>query len=181
MAAPKEITTLDLTGQWTMNKTLSEDITEVLTLQNIGWFMRKAIQLATITLHVKHYKDDAGVEHIDIDQTLTGGVKGTTELRELDWTDRDHEDHIFGKTIGKSRRINVEEVEDEYLRTGWLPDTVETGVIDSYVVSEVNNWTAHQIWGFEEIDGVRYYVRHLKFETPKKRIDRRLVYTYIGA
>lgn len=43
-----------------------------------------------------------------------------------------------------------------------------------------------QVWGFEEIDGVRYYVRHLRFKkfedpatsTPEKVIDRRMVYDY---
>lgn len=54
-------------------------------LQGIGWFTRKAIGLATITLDVKQYRDDEGVEHIDIVQTATGGIKGTTENRTLDW------------------------------------------------------------------------------------------------
>jgi hypothetical protein len=40
--------------------------------------MRKAIGLATVTLHTKQYEED-GVTHIDIDQTATGGIKGTTE------------------------------------------------------------------------------------------------------
>lgn len=42
--------------------------------------------MATITLAVKQYRDDDGVEHIDIEQTATGGIKGTTENRTLDWT-----------------------------------------------------------------------------------------------
>lgn len=58
----------------------------MLTLQGIGWIVRKAISIATITLDVKQYRDDEGVEHIDIEQTATGGVKGTTENRTLDWT-----------------------------------------------------------------------------------------------
>lgn len=55
-------------------------------LQGIGWFKRRAISLATITLDIKQYRDDEGVEHIDIEQTATGGIKGTTENRTLDWT-----------------------------------------------------------------------------------------------
>lgn len=41
-----------------------------------------------------------------------------------------------------------------------------------------------QIWGFEEIKEVRYYVRHLRFRkfadsaTPEKVIDKKLVYDY---
>jgi hypothetical protein len=54
------------------------------------------IGLATVTLHVNHYKDDSGVEHIDIKQTLTGGIEGTQEDRILDWATRSHEDKLFG-------------------------------------------------------------------------------------
>lgn len=62
----------------------------------MSWFKRQAIALATITLDVKHTKDDAGVEHINIDQTLTGGIPGTSENRILDWEERHKEDGIFG-------------------------------------------------------------------------------------
>lgn len=54
------------------------------------------IGLATITLYVKHYKDDDSVEHIDIKQTLTGGIEGTEENRTLDWKERSVEDRVFG-------------------------------------------------------------------------------------
>lgn len=54
-------------------------------MQGISWFTRKAIALANLMLDIKQYRDDDGVEHIDIVQTLTGGIKGTTENRTLDW------------------------------------------------------------------------------------------------
>ena len=56
------------------------------------------IGFATVTLHIKHYKDKNGVESIDIKQTLTGGIEGTQENRTLDWVERPHEDKIFGKS-----------------------------------------------------------------------------------
>jgi hypothetical protein len=46
----------------------------------VPWWKRIIINRATITLDVKHYKDDGGIEHIDIDQTLTGGLKGEFRL-----------------------------------------------------------------------------------------------------
>ena len=52
--------------------------------QGIGWMTRKLISVATITLDIKHYTEE-GTEHIDIEQTATGGIKGTTENRILDW------------------------------------------------------------------------------------------------
>lgn len=54
-------------------------------LQGVPWYTRTVISVATISLAVKHYKDDENLEHIDIDQTLTGGIKGKsyTALRML--------------------------------------------------------------------------------------------------
>jgi hypothetical protein len=64
-------------------------------LQGIGWFTRKTISIATITLHVRHYKEEADVEHIDIKQTITG-IEGNEENRTYDWTEREHKDKVFG-------------------------------------------------------------------------------------
>lgn len=38
--------------------------------------------------------------------------------------------------VGKPRRLQVEEIDDVFLKTGWLPDTVEHGTIQLYDVSE---------------------------------------------
>lgn len=181
MAAPASMTTLNLSAKFQMNKTLSDDSDPILVLQGVGWFTRKAIALATITLAIKHYKDDDGVEHIDIDQTLTGGIKGTTEERALDWTDRPHSDHIFGNVVGKSRRVKLEELKDEkWLTEGWEESVKETGAIESFVLCEKGGWSAHQVWGFEVIDGVRRYVRHVVVEKASTRLEKRLVYDYLS-
>jgi hypothetical protein len=104
--------------------------------------------MGTLTLYVKHYKDDDGVEHIDIDQSLSG-MEGTSEKRTLDWAERGHNDHVFGNVIGKTRRIKVEEIGEEFLKEGWLPDTYEHGAVESYVVSDTaksgTTWIAHQV------------------------------------
>jgi hypothetical protein len=75
---------------------MSDSSDRILQLQGVGWFKRNVIALSTITLSVKHYKDDGGVEHIDIDQTVTGGIPGTSEDRILDWVERHKEDGLFG-------------------------------------------------------------------------------------
>ncbi len=181
------------------NKTLSDDTDEVLRLQGVSWFTRRAIALSTITLYVRHYKDDDGVERIDIDQTLTG-IPGTSENRILDWTSREHEDYLFGPVLGKSRRANVGEIENEFLREGWLPDTVQDGVINPHAKSDTpksnTSWIAEQVcqpfqharlqsglpvqtWGFEQINNERRYVRHLDFIGPaNEHIQARLVYDF---
>jgi len=183
MAADPSITTRDLSATWVMNKTLSDDTDEILRLQGLSWFTRRAIGLATLTLYVKHYKDDQGVEHIDIDQRLTGGIAGTIENRTLDWEFRVHEDYLFGACLARSRRVKLDEIEHDYLKNGWLPDTEEHGAIHSYVKSDTpksgTTWSVEQIWGFETINDERRYARHLNFIGPKgENIKARLVYDF---
>jgi hypothetical protein len=73
----------------------------------MNWVLRKALSYATVTLHVKEYADEVNplVYHIDADQTITGGISGTSERRQLDWERRDHTDSIFGTLHGRSRLI----------------------------------------------------------------------------
>ncbi|KAF8530979.1 hypothetical protein JB92DRAFT_3105728 [Gautieria morchelliformis] len=175
MAAPSEMITTDITGTFVMNKSLSDDSDRILELQGVGWWMRRMIGLATVTLHVNHYKDDSGVEHIDIKQTLTGGIEGTQENRTLDWAQRSHEDRVFGPVFGKSRRLPVADIDNVFLKTGWLPDTVEHGTINAYTISDTaksgREWVADQIWGFEEVNGERRYVRHVNFTAGEENIQ----------
>jgi len=168
-----------------MNKSLSDSTDTILQLQGVSWFKRKAIQMGTLTLVIKHYKDDAGIEHIDIDQTLTGGIPGTREERILTWKERHSEDHLFGAVVGKSRRVSVDELEDEFLKKNWTTDTIEHRVVQSYVESDTpksgTTWIAIQTWGMEEVNGERRYTRHVKFTGPKgEDIEARLVYDYVG-
>ncbi|KAI0652279.1 hypothetical protein C8Q79DRAFT_922775 [Trametes meyenii] len=184
MAAPGEMTTRDISGKYIMNKSLSDDNDEILRLQGVSWFTRKAIAMATLYLSVKHYKDDSGIEHIDIEQTLTGGIKGTNEYRILDWTERSHEDHVFGPVIGKSRRVPLTEVEHDWLKKDWLDDTLMDGAIifttaKSDTEKSGRTWSAQQTWGFEQINGEKRYTRHVFFQGPNgELIQVRLVYDY---
>lgn len=147
---------------------------------------RKAIALATITLHVKQYTDDAGNTHVDIDQTATGGIKGTTELRELNWEFREHEDHLFGKLKGKSRWCGLDVANDDFLKEGWLEGDEEKGGpagelhIESYVENEEKGWTGEQIWGFATVDGKRYYTRRVIVAKGDTVMKVRLVYNWQG-
>lgn len=184
------------------NKSLSDSTDEVLRLQGVSWIKRRAISYATITLYIKHYKDDEGIEHIDIDQKLTGGISGTTEKRTLIWKERENDDHLFGPVVGKSRRVKVDDIDEseEFLRTGWTEDTVEAGVVQALAASDTpksgTTWIANQVcsphvvnsyvelacsqtWGIEALNGERRYIRHLHFTGPGgEDIKAKLVYDY---
>lgn len=125
-------------------------IEDILRIQGVPWVLRKAITLATVTLSIKHHSDKWGLERIEVVNTLTGGIPGNTELSVLDWTDRSHEDHVFGKVLGRAKRVDLADtVEDPYLKEGWSVSQGETegGVLLFYDESVVENrrWTAEQV------------------------------------
>lgn len=164
-----------------MNKSLSDDYDRILQMQGVSWFLRKAISYATITLTITQYIDDTAdkLTHIDISQVATGGVGGTKEKRVLDYTWREHEDRIFGKVKGKSRWIKLKDIdEDDFLKTGY--DDMEGEHVQALAESIGNGWTADQVWGFEEVDGKRHYVRHVIVRKGDDWKMARLVYDYKG-
>ena len=125
-------------------------VEDVLRVQNVSWVLRKAIALATVTLTIKHQPDDDGVERIEVVNTLTGGIPGTTELSVLDWTNRSHEDHVFGKILGKSKRVDFPDgIEDPLMKEGWnvSQGEKEDGVLFFYDESVGGNrrWTVQQV------------------------------------
>ena len=89
---------------------------------------------------------------------------------------------MFGNVVGKTRRVKIEEVEDAFLKADWEGEWIKEGVVENFVVSTENDWTAHQVWGFEKMDGVKRYVRHLVLDCPKrgKKLEKKLVYDYVG-
>lgn len=116
--------------------------------QGIGYLIRKVIGLATVTSIIKHIKDDAGVEHLEVEQVMTGGLK-VKETRTLDWTEVYTDDNVFGPIINKARRLKVEEHDIAFLKEGWLPDTMEHGGINAHTTSDTPknkiSWTAEQV------------------------------------
>lgn len=185
MAAPDSVTTLNLTGKFIQNRSLSDDTDKILAFQGVSWVTRKIINNATITLSIKHTKDDQGVEHINIETTLTGGITASPEPRTLDWTFRSVDHNLFGATLSRSRRLPVADITDDYLKQGWLPDVSRDGAIEAYAKADKeknsHTWESDMIWGFEDIKGERRYTRRIKFTGPKsERITARLVYDYAG-
>ncbi|KAJ7695662.1 hypothetical protein B0H17DRAFT_1055089 [Mycena rosella] len=70
MAVPAIYTTLDLSGKFTMNKTLTDQsaLDGVLKLQGVGMLKRTAAGLVSPTMLIRHVTDAAGVEHLEIEQ-----------------------------------------------------------------------------------------------------------------
>ncbi|OBT70163.1 hypothetical protein VE03_00518 [Pseudogymnoascus sp. 23342-1-I1] len=186
MAAAAEYTLANLNAQWVLNKTISDDTEPVLSLQGIGWLKRKAIGLATITLSITEKVED-DVTIIDIASTGTGGIQGTAEHRVLDWSAKEHEDHVFGPLTGQTKWLDNKGAEwdalDSFQKDGWLDEKVgpngEPHIL-TVAVSKNNGWTAVQVWGFSELNGLRYYTRKVVVTKGSEVVKVRIFYDFAG-
>lgn len=194
MAAPASKTIGDLNGKWTMNKTQSTSVEPGLALQGVGWATRKLVGMATLTLAIKQYTappsppaepSGAPVTHVEIEQTGTGGLKGSTEKRCLDYEFRDHSDWLFGNVKGQSKFVSASDISDEFLKSEWLEGeeeqkgpSGETHLL-SHVESYDAGWTATQIWGFKIIDGERKHARNIVIAKESERVELKLVYDFL--
>nr|GAT48662.1 predicted protein [Mycena chlorophos] len=177
MALPPHFTTRDISGQFTLNFELSENLT---TLPD--GFPEK--------LAFNHYIDDDGSEHIWVEQeivdatgtgTTTAKIVVSDDHRVLDWCERPRDDPFFGRVVGRIRRIQTPILHTPFLRAGWTADTRKHGVLQYDLSDEPHTWLAYETWGVEEIDGERYFARHVRFVRREEEVLRRLVYDYVGS
>ncbi|KAH7124651.1 hypothetical protein EDB81DRAFT_911693 [Dactylonectria macrodidyma] len=186
MAAPTEKTSKNLSGKWVMNNDLSDSPEPVLQLQGIGYLIRKAVVLASITLELKQYDaqptppstETGHVTHIDTQQ-MVPGLKPTQEKRCLDNEFRDNNDWLFGIVKTRARWVRLEDIDDEFLKKDWLVEGDGKTLILSSAESQGNSWTATQVWGFQIVNGERRYCARVLVINGKKRATARFVYDYV--
>lgn len=160
-------------------------------LQGIPWLLRKIANLATITMHARQEVDDDGVTVITVDQTATGGIKGETEVRKLDWKEAITTSGFFGTSRHRSRWTDLKGQTqsghggglDPYLTEGWLEEPTDKAgedYLQDFVVNEKNGWSAEQIWGFAKVNGERYHARKTLVTKGEKVEKMRTIYDWKG-
>ncbi|THG98369.1 hypothetical protein EW026_g3796 [Hermanssonia centrifuga] len=157
MAVPTTMTTVNISGKYTQNKSLSDNTDEILRLQGVGLLVRKALGMATLYVTINHLNED----------------------------ETSVENKLFGPTISKTRRAKPEDLEEIYLKEGWSEATKEHGIIHILNKSDTekskNTWIIEGAWGIEEVGGEPRYVRHVYFTGPKgEEIRARMVFDYLG-
>ncbi|EKM52172.1 uncharacterized protein PHACADRAFT_212742 [Phanerochaete carnosa HHB-10118-sp] len=184
MAVPANMTTLDLSGKYNQNKTLSNNTDIILSKQGVSYFVRMGINMGTLAVIVKHEHSSDGAETLAVDQSLSGGLGRTSQARTLDWEPRDTDSKFFGKTTIRTKRATIDDLENAWLREGWVEEACANGLILDSVQSEPKDgktWCTDIVWGIEEIDGERRYTRHIAFTGPDgKETNARIVYDYLG-
>ncbi|KAJ3478559.1 hypothetical protein NLI96_g9664 [Meripilus lineatus] len=185
MALPATFTSLDISGRFQQNKSLSDDIDKILSRQGIGWVIRKALKVANGTLTIRHVTDTNGAEQLFVESSVGGGVVGSTEAHLLDWQERMKADGPMGPTIGKGGKVAIANITEEYLKEGWAADANQGGLFNIFMRSDTvktgKSWTKEEIWGVQEIDGVKRLVRRIHFIGRKgEKINASVVFDFLG-
>lgn len=177
MAVPSTVNTQNLSGIYTLNRTLSDSSQAMLEMQNVGFFIRQAVQYSNITVSLKQYTHpDTGSQHLDQEQVSTGGVRNV-EDRVMDWEWTDKSNWIWGMVHGRSRYVEIAAVDDEWLREGWGEDGGE--MVEMFAESDKDGWSAWQVWGFATVEAERRHVRKILAKRKGWKDERvRMVYDW---
>ncbi|MCJ1352047.1 MAG: hypothetical protein MMC33_002031 [Icmadophila ericetorum] len=188
MTAPPEITMSSLTGKWILSKK-SDDWEPLLGLQGVPWIKRRAANYITLTDHLNQYTDDAGLDHVDVKQTVTGGFKGGVENRTLNWEVFEGPNETFGQVKDQCKWLGgVEELDQEhgaeFLKEGWIMDegSGEQGkrLLLATMESVKLGWRSVAVWGFQMIDGERWHVRKVAVKKGDQVLTGKAVYDWGG-
>lgn len=143
--------------------------------------------MASTTEQISQSKDEHGVEHIIINQTITGGIKTTPEHRvHNDTWGEEYSDPIFGQSRSRHRRVRISSLKEDdpvegSLKMGWTQDVIEGDeLIDGIVESLNHDWVARLACGFEEIKGERRFVRRTVVTKGEQVRHLRMVFDYKG-
>lgn len=129
--------------------------------------------------------------------SAASGLSETQEDRVLNWEERKHNDKLFGNVVGRSRFCTKENYQREIpgsederkfllgetLKNGSPASFEEGDLIQSIAINQDGaGWKAEQVWGFEQVNGKRYYTRRVvvKNKSGDKTEIIRLVYDYKG-
>ena len=145
----------------------------------------QAATVVTLTEHVRQYIGEDKVHRIEIEQKMTGGFKGGEDAHVLDGIERSSESVIYGTFNACSEWSDLSNVDDEWLKEGWIHDqSEEAGPHGEMFIKIIGThlalgWTTTVIWGFVELDGQRYHAR--KAVCKKGDIEERArgVYSWI--
>ncbi|KAF1983837.1 hypothetical protein K402DRAFT_465708 [Aulographum hederae CBS 113979] len=163
MAAPDSIGMQNITGSYTMNKDLSDDNESILSLQGVGFLMRKAMKIGTLTLNVTHTIDEDGNHTLATTAVPSGGFKGHTSARKLDGKQMQQKDFLFGECDVVPGVSKPSELEDEWLKEGWVEDLV----FEETVENKKGGWKNHNCSGFRIVNGQKHYCNRSRVTTEK--------------
>ncbi|KAK1961597.1 hypothetical protein LY78DRAFT_588372 [Colletotrichum sublineola] len=185
MTAPDSKTIRDLNGTWTVNRSLSDDLSETLGAQGLSWITRKVLTSGGISLTITQNSvasPEPGasvIYQLCQEQTVTPGNFKSEDVYLLDGVERDQRTQAFGALLTSVKFVLIEEARDKELAKRLRDGGVEE-VIEEFSTSKRGGWSTLTTWAVENIGGERRFTQSSITEKSGKSVRARLVYDYSG-
>lgn len=151
---------------------MSGDIDSIFIFQEIPWIKRRVASIAPIHLRIDQYEKD-GVSFINMKQSVAGLIGGD-DKRALDSTEYEFVDVFFGSIKSCSSWILETDIEDDFLRDGWLQKDSDMGGLNGkalvHSVIKGRDWVANEILGFSLIGNMRRLTKRIIVARGSERI-----------
>ncbi|KAJ6028357.1 hypothetical protein N7540_003933 [Penicillium herquei] len=192
MAAPlsKDITNLE--GTWHLNRKLSDDPDQMFALQGVPWITRKALRFANLSLQISQSvsfsdvssdsatesssEDGGSVTTLHVRQTVTPGSFNSDSSCPVNGLYQDMTVPIFGDIKMKLQYVGTDDVKNDLMRQSFEDACASKMVIDEGAENPKMGWSAHVLWGFENINGKRYFTRNVRTWKKDEIVVVRMVY-----
>lgn len=120
--------------------------------------------------------DDTSVDFISVKSTISGKEMASEE-RYLDFKPREVEIPDFGTLRVRSEWLtDLSAIESEFLRAGWKDGDKYVHIVTE---SLVLGWVLEHVWGVQEGEGGRRYVRQVRITKGAEERTAKLVYDWI--
>ena len=167
MSAPPILTIRDLSGKYILvspfavglrwgaqityqNKRLSDSTDKIFREQGVGWVSRWKLSKAPIvTAWIRHFRE-RGREYLEIDEMFDKRNSTTTERYALDGMPLELNDVCGRPAVSRGWRIRTADIQDQFLRRGWVNDVLSHGAIytrvEGYVRGDLKRrWVEEQV------------------------------------
>lgn len=142
--------------------------------------MRKAASYATPRLTIiSSTRPEDNITCLEIHAVVIGS--GSTDKITLDWGTVDKTDALLGDYKAKMGWSTAAELTEDILKECIKESGgAEEKYMRILIESSREGMTGEHVWSFEEVDGLRRYVRRLAVRKGEKVVMAKIVYDYTG-
>ncbi|KAK3935185.1 hypothetical protein QBC46DRAFT_453675 [Diplogelasinospora grovesii] len=191
MASPKDVTINNLTGKWVLDRGLSDNLEEALTIQGVPFLIRKIMLMVNVTETVQETTNADGIQGLLVTKAAAG-LKGQADA--FDGTGKEvimGGGGYFGAEVrvrswwvdlssdSKPKHPTGEPL-DPYLLKDWIAEGPK-GVPGHFAGSgEKAGVKDNMFWGFCQIGGKRYRAVKYYIRKGDREVRARLVFGWVG-
>lgn len=149
-------------------------------LWGTNWLMRFVLRHTRITARIEASVDEGGVTHINMLHTASPGGVRSTEFLTVNDQPVMTQDAVFGQVKRQAKFVRPADLSamDPFLLTGW--EDFDDELVLKTGFKQGGTEEVYETWGFQTINGTKYFRKNLLVRNDKEKLNLCLVYNYDG-